>query len=237
MTARRLQPTVFLFDIDGTLISSSGLARRCIEQAFVQRHGRADTLARSFGGMTDRAIIGEAIERLRPDLDRGERDAELERTLTAYLAILEAAARRSSTHFRVHRGIETTLEQLSQHAHCAIGLGTGNVKRGAHIKLSCVGLQDRFSFGGFGCDHVERARLLRIGAERGAARLNTKLEDCRVVVIGDTTKDIAAAHAIGAECVAVTTGACDAAALQAFAPRAVFEDLTHPEALGVLLGA
>ncbi len=233
MTAR---PTVFLFDIDGTLISSGGVARRCIEQAFLQRYGRADTLARSFGGMTDRAIIGEALQPLHPELDSAAREAEVDRALKTYLAVLRTEAGRSLASFRVHRGIEVTLERLARASSCAVGLGTGNVKEGAHIKLECVGLQDHFSFGGFGCDHVERARLLRIGAERGAAQLDATLQECRVVVIGDTTKDIAAAHAIGAECVAVTTGACDRSALEALEPRAVFEDLAHPDAFSALLG-
>lgn len=236
MTTQRPRPTVFLFDIDGTLISSGGVARRCIEQAFLQRYGRADTLARSFGGMTDRAIIGDAVQRLHPELDAASLEAEIDGALDTYLAVLKTEAHRSLASFRIHRGIELTLERLAHNSHCAVGLGTGNVKEGAHIKLQCVGLQDHFPFGGFGCDHVERARLLRIGAERGAAHLHARVEECRVVVIGDTTKDIAAAHAIGAECVAVTTGACERSALEALQPKAVFQDLAHPDAFSVLVG-
>ena len=50
----------------------------------------------------------------------------------------------------------------------AIGLGTGNVRDGARLKLSRVGLHERFAFGGFGCDDEARDALLRVGAERGA---------------------------------------------------------------------
>ncbi len=77
--------------------------------------------------------------------------------------------------------------------------------------------------------------LLAIGAERGARLLDAPLEECRVVVIGDTTKDVAAAQAIGAECIAVTTGASSHQQLVASGATAVFRDLTAPGALDLLL--
>jgi phosphoglycolate phosphatase-like HAD superfamily hydrolase len=57
-----------------------------------------------------------------------------------------------------------------------------------------------------------------------------------VVVIGDTPKDVAAAQAIGAECLAVATGPFDVAALEACRPTWVFRDLDEAGALAALLG-
>jgi phosphoglycolate phosphatase-like HAD superfamily hydrolase len=91
--------------------------------------------------------------------------------------------------------------------------------------------------GGFGCDHEDRAELLRIGAERGAQKLGLSRGACRVLVIGDTPRDIAAAQAIGVECIAVATGSFEAAELAAAGARHVFRDLTDPEALSILLAA
>lgn len=73
-------------------------------------------------------------------------------------------------------------------------------------KLKRVGIHERFDFGGFGddCDEL-RPELIRRGAERGAAKLGKALNDVRVVVIGDTPKDVSAAQAIGAESIAVAT--------------------------------
>jgi phosphoglycolate phosphatase-like HAD superfamily hydrolase len=130
----------------------------------------------------------------------------------------------------------TLLDLLDGVAHAAVGLGTGNVREGARIKLSRAGLFERFSFGGFGCDAEDRAELLRIGAQRGAAQLSLPLSDCRVVVIGDTPKDIAAANAIGAECIAVGTGSFDVHALRSHGPRYVFAHLLESGALEALLG-
>ena len=87
-----------------------------------------------------------------------------------------------------------------------IGLGTGNLREGARIKLEHARLMHHFAFGGYGCDDEDRPSLVRLGAERGAARLGVPLASCRVVVIGDTPRDVAAARAVGADAVTVETG-------------------------------
>ena len=53
----------------------------------------------------------------------------------------------------------------------AIGLGTGNVKKGAYAKLARGALDASFAFGGIGCDAEDRTELLRVGAGRGAEAL------------------------------------------------------------------
>ena len=72
--------------------------------------------------------------------------------------------------------------------------------------------------------------MLAIGRTRGLQRLG--VAQARVVVIGDTPRDVAAAALIGAECLAVTTGPHDAAAL-AGAERVV-DRLDRAEALDFL---
>jgi phosphoglycolate phosphatase-like HAD superfamily hydrolase len=57
-----------------------------------------------------------------------------------------------------------------------------------------------------------------------------------VVVVGDTPKDIAAAQAIGAECVAVATGMHSVAELEPHAPALACATLTDPRADAVLFG-
>ena len=118
----------------------------------------------------------------------------------------------------------------------AVGLGTGNVRAGARIKLERVSLYDQFAFGGFGCDHEDRAELLRVGAERGAAALGVERGECRVVVIGDTVRDVDAALRIGAECIGVGTGAGTPETLSGRGATAVFATLAVPGALEALLG-
>ncbi|UCH30337.1 MAG: HAD hydrolase-like protein, partial [Myxococcales bacterium] len=97
-------------------------------------------------------------------------------------------------------------------------------------KLARGGLDSFFSFGGFGSDHTERPELLRVGLERGRRHAGEG-RDIRAVVIGDTPRDVTAARAIGAHCVAVSTGSFDAAALRAAGADVVVSDLCAPAVL------
>ena len=225
-----MKPTVLLFDIDGTLMDSGGAGRRSVERAFERRHGRHDACAAvSFGGMTDRAIARAGLLAIGAPVT----DEAMDEVLAAYLVALaeELVASRAIVHPGVHAALDAAVA-----AGAAVGLGTGNVRDGARLKLSRVGLDHRFAFGGFGSDHETRSELLRVGAERGALALGTPLSACRVVVIGDTPKDIAAAQAIGAECFAVATGSFSATALAACGPTRVLRDLEEDGALAALLG-
>lgn len=196
------RPTLLLFDIDGTLLDTGGAGRRSMERAFERVTGRADACAHfPFDGLTDRIIVRRGLENVNQHSD----EKYIERILAAYLEVLaiEVAA---STRYKVHPGVEALLDLAERRADVALGLGTGNVREGARIKLERADLFRRFSFGGFGCDDEDRAALLRIGALRGASHLGCDLADCRVVIIGDTPKDVMAATAIGAESLAVATG-------------------------------
>ncbi|MBX3211724.1 MAG: HAD hydrolase-like protein [Labilithrix sp.] len=194
--------TVLLFDIDGTLISTGGAGRRAMVGAFAELTGKADVFeGTSFAGMTDRAIARHGLRDVAAEI----MEAEIDRALEAYLSRLEIELARADA-YRVLPGVARLLESLAGVPDVAIGLGTGNVKRGAYAKLARGGIDGAFSFGGFGCDAESRVELLRAGARRGAELLGGTLESCHVVVIGDTPKDVAAAKGMGAPCVAVGTG-------------------------------
>jgi phosphoglycolate phosphatase-like HAD superfamily hydrolase len=215
-------PTVLLFDIDGTLVLTGGAGRRAMVGAFVELHGREDVFeGTSFAGMTDRAIARHGLRAL-----GGERDSEpaIDEVLEAYLRLLQAELARAEG-YTILPGVEALLAAVRGLEGVAVGLGTGNVRRGAIAKLSHGGLHDAFAFGGFGCDAEDRVELLRAGARRGAEALGAALEECDVVVIGDTPKDIAAARGLGARCVAVATGSYGAADLRACGAEHAFETL------------
>jgi phosphoglycolate phosphatase len=226
-------PTVLLFDVDGTLVDTGGAGRRSIEAAFADVFADvAEPLSFPFAGMTDRAIIRRGL------VERGlEVSARvMEAIVRAYLARL-AVEVPASPRYRVLTAVPELLDAVLAQRDFAVGLGTGNVEPGARIKLRRGGIAERFAFGGFGCDHEDRAALLAAGARRGAERLGVPLEHCRVVVIGDTPKDIAAASAIGAECLAVATGAFDVATLGGLGASRIAADLSDPAALAWLLAA
>lgn len=195
-------PTVFLFDIDGTLLLTGGAGRRAMLEAFKGLHRNERVFdGFSFAGMTDRAIARHALGQVVAEVT----DAAIDGMLDAYLTRLEQELT-TANDYRVLPGVKELLASLANATGIAIGLGTGNVRRGAYAKLTRGGLDGSFSFGGFGCDAEDRAELLRTGARRGAERLGRHVDECRVVVIGDTPKDVAAALAIGARCIGVGTG-------------------------------
>lgn len=228
-----MRPTVALFDIDGTLVSTGGAGRRAIEGAFLQTHGRSQACRDFvFDGMTDRAIARRGLEGIgvEPSEDN------ILGLLRAYVACLEHEVRAADpARYVVHPGTERAVLAARERGF-AVGLGTGNIRDGAKIKLEHVGLFRHFDFGGFGDDHESRPELIRAGAERGASRLSVSLSAARVVVIGDTPKDIVAAQAIGAECLAVATGAWTVEALTEHGATWAFESLEAPGALAALLG-
>ena len=229
-------PTILLFDVDGTLVTSGGVGRRAIENAFERRHGRRDVVSFSFAGMTDKAIVRDGLLAL----DKGfasaaALQAELDATLAFYLRVLEDEVATTGG-IRVHDGILRALDLAEARPGVALGLGTGNMREGARIKLGHAGICHRFTFGGFGDDSIDRPEILAAGARRGAARLGLPLEACRVVVIGDTPKDITAAQSIGAACVAVATGMHSVPELEAHAPTIACQTLADQRADAVLFG-
>ena len=231
-----MRPTVYLFDIDGTLISTGGAGRRSMEGAFGELFGARGVaaIAFSFAGMTDHAIVRNGLRALEgPAIEHDL--AVIERVLEAYLVRLADEVRRAETYV-VHPGVRSILDWLPKTASTAIGLGTGNVRRGAYAKLTRGALHEAFPFGGFGCDAEDRTELLRVGAQRGAAALGLPLEECRIVVIGDTPKDVSAAHGIGAECIGVGTGGFAPQALRDLGAHHAFDDLAHDGVREALTG-
>jgi beta-phosphoglucomutase-like phosphatase (HAD superfamily) len=168
-------PTILLFDVDGTLVSSGGVGRLAIEKTFERRHGRRDVVSFSFAGMTDKAIVRNGLLALAKGFaSEPELLAEMDATLAFYLRVLEEEAA-AHDGIRVHDGILRVLDLAEACPNLALGLGTGNLREGARIKLGHAGIYHRFSFGGFGDDSIDRPEILAAGARRGAAELGLPL--------------------------------------------------------------
>jgi phosphoglycolate phosphatase-like HAD superfamily hydrolase len=215
-------------------VTTGGVGRRAVERAFERQHGRADACSLiRFDGMTDRSIARLGLEAIGVT----PTDEAIEAILATYVGELKDELRLSPAgQYRVHAGIEAALRAAAERG-MAQGLGTGNIALGARLKLEHVGLYRHFDFGGFGCDHELRVELIRLGAARGAERLGVAVEACRVVIIGDTPKDVDAARGIGAECIGVGTGSYNAEQLLEHGATYAFADLTAPGALAALLAS
>jgi phosphoglycolate phosphatase-like HAD superfamily hydrolase len=230
---RLMRPIIALFDIDGTLLRAGGAGRRAVELAlgevFAQLRVEFSLDSVEFAGRTDPWIVRTALGRYGVNAE----DALVDEVLHRYAGHLPRELERASA-FEVLPGVLGLLTELSQREDVVLGLGTGNTKPAAYAKLARGGLDAYFSFGGFGSDHSDRAELLRAGLQRGLERAGVRPGEAKVVVIGDTPHDVAAARAIDADCVAVSTGGFDRAALERAGARVVVSDLRATEVRAAL---
>ena len=217
---------VILFDIDGTLVDCGGAGRRAMEAAFGRLHGRDDALRHLvFGGMTDPAIVREGLRVIGAPAEKHQVDA----VLTLYLDILVEELPKTDRFRVIELAVEFAVRARTLGHH--VGIGTGNLERGAAIKLGHAGIAAHFTFGGYSSDAEDRSELLARGAERGRALAGG---DAEVVVIGDTPRDVAAAHAIRASCIAVATGRFSVADLEAAGAKTAVPNLADARAAQVL---
>lgn len=223
---------LLLWDIDGTLILTGGAGVRALDRAFRERWGiEAVTTGLPLNGKSDRWIIAELFRR---SLGRGPDPVEREEAEALYLAKL-AEEVPSSAGYRVMPGIAEVLRALAGRADVVLGLGTGNLERGARIKLERAGLNGFFAFGGYGSDSEDRPTLIRHAIERGGRHAGRMFRGGEVWVIGDTAHDVHAARAVGAVAVTVATGNVAEAELRACDPDHHFSDFSEPTRLLSLL--
>lgn len=195
-------PATVLFDVDGCLISSGGAGTRSWRHAFERLYGIAADIGQfSEAGMTDPQVGQLTFARV---LGREPTDREMARLLGAYLDRLAVEVPRSPG-YRVMPGVEALLPRLVE-AGVLLGIVSGALQAAAHIKLARGNLNRFFTFGGYGSDSRDRAELTRIAIERAGRICGHPLDSAAVLVVGDTPRDVAAAHAAGATAVGVATG-------------------------------
>lgn len=221
---RSMQRIIALFDIDGTLLRAGGAGRRAVELAvgevLDELEDEVSLQSVEFAGRTDPWIVRAALMQYGVAAE----DDLIHEVLRRYVAHLPRELERADA-FEVLPGVLALLSELSDREDLVLGLGTGNTEPAAYAKLARGGLDSFFAFGGFGSDHAERPEVLRTALHRGLERAGVQMEDARVVVIGDTPHDVAAARAIGAHCVAVSTGGYEPSALEAAGASVVVSDL------------
>jgi len=216
---------LFLFDIDGTLLTTDGAGRAALKSAGADLFAiQEDLRTINVSGSTDTAIVQDVLRRHSLD----ESTANVNRYLGGYLVCLKQHLAAQSG--AILPGVISLLDVLAKDGQ-AIGLLTGNVRRGAQIKLTAHGIWDRFSFGAFGDDNSDRNQLGPIAKQRAEAALSTEFAAHDIVIIGDTPKDIACARAFGAVAVAVATGRYSLANLSEHQPDHLVGDLADTKDL------
>ncbi len=218
---------LLLFDIDGTLLLTGRAGEHALRVAFKERFGVDDDLSSiSFAGSTDGAIARQMFSPY--DIPpTPENIADLFDGYVHHLAL--ELPRREGT---VLPGIVALLEALHGREDCVLGLLTGNIAKGAELKLSHYGVWDFFEFGAFADDHVDRNKLGPVAHSRAVEKHGSSFEAEDVFVLGDTPRDIDCARAAGFVAVAIATGSYGKDELAAHRPDFLFEDLSDTQ--GVL---
>jgi len=213
---------LFLFDIDGTLISTDGAGVKAFAQVCNEVFGLPGATAHfTFAGRTDLALVREIFERNDVEPTR-ENIAKFQKAYLERLPKWMPAESQAPL-----PGVHQWLKELPDiFPEMALGLLTGNLRSGAEIKLSHYGLWNQFQFGAFGGETIDRNEVARQALSEGR-ELIRGLQPEEVLVIGDTQRDVECARSIGAKVLAVATGPMSVAELTALKPDWVAEDLTH----------
>jgi phosphoglycolate phosphatase-like HAD superfamily hydrolase len=209
---------VILFDLDGTVLTFEGAGpgpgRTALERAMKDLYAfdRATEGVRVAGG-TDRALARTMLRRAGASDD----EAAIDRLLEAYVSHLEAILR--ERRYLPIGDVASAVLALGS-AGAVVGLATGNMRRGAFLKLASAGISGSFDFarGAYGCEVEPRSDLVRLAAERCGWTHGRA-----VVVVGDTEHDVAAGRALGARIVGVAMDESSRAELTAAGADAIVD--------------
>lgn len=216
--------TLVLFDIDGTLLTSAAAGRSAIQRAFAEEFAALDFFeAVRFDGKTDPQIVRELYHEA--GVPERATAMQIGVLLDRYLEHLDAELASRRGQVQPLPGIPQLLDALEARPEVCIGLLTGNVVRGAELKLTAAGIDHRrFRLGAYGSDSAHRPELPPIAVQRAAPLFGQPPVGQQVVIIGDTPADVTCGAALGVRAVAVATGSYDIAALQAAGAHATFPD-------------
>jgi phosphoglycolate phosphatase len=218
---------LILFDIDGTLIHSSGVGRAAMASAMQELFGTTGSLeSYPFSGKTDSRIIRDLL------VEAGIPESEVDNKLES---LYELMAQKGRTLFvkngiKPCPGVPELLAALKSSSSVFIGLLTGNVSQTAPLKLAAAGIDPGdFLVGAYGSDASERNELPEIAWDRAAGITGHNFDGGKTVIVGDTPADIVCAKESGSTSVAVATGHHSTEDLKELEPDFLFESLRDTE--------
>jgi phosphoglycolate phosphatase-like HAD superfamily hydrolase len=224
---------LLLFDVDATLLLTGGAGMRAMIRAAAELFGeRLVWEGIEPSGGLDPLLLAEAAARSGVDLDDAGREAFRQR----YIELLAGELRRSAATVRALPGVQEVIRHLLAEPRAVLGLVTGNYPQTAALKLAAVGLdREWFKVAAFGDEGPSRTALVRLAIARYAALDGGARPLRRVIVIGDTPRDVECALQNGAVAFSVATGKYGIEALRAAGAHVAVADLSDPGPLLALL--
>lgn len=224
-----MQKRLVLFDIDETMISSDGAGRRAIAKTLgdLYRIGE-DALQIPMSGKTDPQILTEILEA--SGMMREEILALIDTLIETYLTHLKDEIA-SASFYIVHEGVRELIGALLERDDAYLGLLTGNVERGARMKLDRFALNQHFPVGAYGSDAHCRLELPPIAKQRADFHYGKDFLPDEIVIIGDSINDVLCAKSFGAVSLAVNTGKTSWKELEDQLPDHLFPSLKDTDAV------
>ena len=220
------QQRLLLFDIDGTLINSGGAGIEALKRALKERFGIDDDLHDvEVAGMTDSGIVVSILKKHKIPATTENTAAFLDSYV--HFLSLELPRRKG----KLLPGVLPLLEKLKTRKHLVLGLLTGNLSRGAQLKLNHYGVWHFFELGAFADDHHDRKELGPFAQARAKEKHGREFSAEEIDVIGDTPRDIACGKALGARTIAVATGTWSREKLAEHDPDFLIDDFSDVDRL------
>ena len=195
-----MEKKLFLFDIDGKLLSPGILPRQILNRAFQDiAGGNPDLQFMDVAGLTDPLIISNGLKKL--GITDGVIPQLAAAILDRYLAEMERDYPQSDLPILYSDAIDF-LDAVQAGEHVT-ALMTGNVEAGARIKLERFGLFNRFVFGAYGDDSPQRDQLPGIAQKRAKQLTGVDWDFGNIIIVGDTPNDAQAAAVAGARSIIV----------------------------------
>ncbi|HEY6071442.1 MAG TPA: HAD family hydrolase [Chthoniobacterales bacterium] len=225
------QKRLLLFDIDGTLIHSGGAGMEALKRALKERFKIDDDLDDiEIAGMTDSGIVISILEKHKIPTT----PENIGVFLDSYVHFLSKELPRRKG--KLLPGVLDLLKKLKGRKSVVLGLLTGNLSRGAQLKLDHYGVWHFFEFGAFADDHHDRNELGAFARARAKEKHGREFSSDEIDVIGDTPRDIACGKALGARTIAVATGTWSREKLAQHNPDYLIDDLSDVDRLIHTLG-
>ena len=227
MTDKRL----LLWDIDSTLITTGGAGEKALQRITKERFGASSDLHDiEIAGRTDINIVTSILRKYHVEPNEENVAPFLEEYIAGLSEMLPKVPG------RVLPGVSELLRRLAEKPDRVLGLLTGNLRRGAELKLRYYGLWDYFDFGAFADDHADRNELGAFARARAKEMHQHDFAAAQIDVIGDTGYDIACGKIFGARTIAVATGSWSREKLAAAQPDYLFADLSAADEIMATLG-
>jgi phosphoglycolate phosphatase len=233
-----MQHTLFLFDIDGTLLTTSGAGVRAMRRAGHSLFGPEFSMEGiQMAGHLDPLIFAEAaaLNKL------GEVEGNHAVFAARYADELRVELDRSRHEVKAMPGVIGTIQALRERERARgdvmLGLLTGNYTKTAPIKLEAAGINPAwFDITAFGDEGKTRPDLVTVAMRKYQQKTGRAADPKRVVVIGDTPRDVHCAKAHHCIALGVATGGFSVEALEQSGADVAVKDLTDPGVLLNLIG-